>query len=337
MLRSPFLKGLLVAVLTLVSPSAFAGQGDKDSGQCSLAIPVTVMAPDGTPVIHLTSTDFDARVHGHPTIIAALEEGLTSKRMVLVLDASKNVNAEAWKIETSVARFLADGSPRQVSLALVILNADAPPLDFKTSPETMKSKLGELAASRPVSAKPSEDIYGGLMDALRLFETKQFGDTIFAFLGGADTAHRTDANAVQRVFVEQGVRLFGLILGQEALSGFYMTTPGGPGPREVPYDPDTNELGHLAVGTGGLLAVENTHMQWATYHLTDERLKELEITSHRFYSQMVVPYRIQIATNAQAKPESCSINLAAAIKLKAPGVRVLFPHQLASCVPGNAR
>jgi hypothetical protein len=337
MLRSPCLKGLLAVALALVSPSRFAGQVNNQTGPCPPAIPVTVILPDGRAVIHLTATAFDARVHGHPTDIAGFDEDLTPKRIVLVLDASKNVNAEAWKIEMSVARFLVDGSPPQVTFALIILNADAPPLDFTASRETVKSKLGDLVTSRPTNAKLSEDIYGGLMSALKLLGTRQFGDTIFAFFGGADDSHRTDVGAVQRAFVEQGVRLFGLVLGQESLYGVYMTTPGSPAPREVPFDPDTNELGRLAVETGGLLAVENTRMPWTTYHLTDERLKQIQVTAHRFYSQMVTPYRIQIATDAPTKPESWSIDLTEAIKLKAPGARVLFPHQLASCAPGNTR
>jgi len=336
MLRSSWVKGLLAATLASASQSTFAGQVNNQTAGCPPAIPVTVMLADGTAVIHLTPTAFDARVHGHSANIVAFDEDLTPKRIVLVLDASRNVNAEAWRIETSVARFLVDGSPPQVRFALIILNAEAAPLDFTTERETLKSRLAALVTSRPANPKLSEDIYGGLISALKLLGTRQFGDTMFAFLGGADDSHRAAVGAVQRAFVEQGVRLFGLILGQESLYGFYMTAPG-PGPREVPFDPDTNELGHLAVETGGLLAVENTRMQQMTYHLTDERLTQIEVTAHRFYSQMVTPYRIQIATDAPTKPESWSIALSEAIKLQAPAARVLFPHQLASCALGNTR
>ena len=348
MLRSACLKGLLAVVLTLVSRPSLAGQVNNQTDPCPPTVPVTVMLPDGTAVIHLTLTAFDARVRGHSANIATFDEDLTPKRIVLLLDASKNVNAEAWKLETSVAHFLVDGSPSQVTFALVILNADAPLLDFATARETLRSKLVDLVSSRPANAKLSEDIYGGLMSALKLLGTRQFGDTMFAFLGGADDSHQADVGAVQRAFVGQGVRLFGLILGQESLNGFYIspgprayslrnTAPGGPDTSEVPFDPDTNELGRLAVETGGLLAVENTRMQRVTYHLTDERLKQIELTAHRFYSQMVTPYRIQIGTDAPTKPASWSIDLTEAIKLKAPGARVLFPHQFASCALGNTR
>jgi len=335
--RSSCLKGLLAVALGLASLSTFAGQVSNLAGPCPAAVPVTVILPDGRALIHLTLSAFDARVHGHSTNVVAFDEDLAPKRIVLVLDASKNVNEDAWKIETSVARFLVDGSPPQATFALIILNAEAAPLDFTTERETLKSRLKDFETSRPTNAKLSEDIYGGLINALKLLGTSQFGDTMFAFLGGADDSHRADVSAVQRMFVEQGVRLFGLVLGEESLYGFYMTAPGGPGPREVPFDPDTNELGRLAVETGGLLAVENTRLQQATYHLTDERLQQIEVTAHRFYSQMVIPYRIQIATDAPRKPESWSIDLTQAIKLKAPGARVLFPHQLAGCVPGNTR
>jgi hypothetical protein len=332
MLRWTSVKYVLPIALALSSSSSFAGQTDSKTDPCP-AIPVSVILPDGRALIHLPPTAFEARVRGHSTAISAFEENLTPKRIVLVLDASRNVNAEAWKIETSLAGYLVDGAPPQASFALVIMNEETPSLDFTTSRETLKSELAGLATARPANTRLNEDIYGRLISALKLFGTRQFGDSMFVFVGGADDSKRTDVYEVQRAFVEQGVRLFGLILGQTAVSSFYKTKPDG---SDVPFDPDTDEIGGLAVKTGGLLAVENTRMQWATYHLTDERLKQLETTTHRLYSQIVTPYRLQIAADAATKPENWSIDLSGPIKSKAPGASVLFPHQLATCTPRSS-
>lgn len=334
MLRSPRLTGLVA--LVLASRVSYAQQ-PADEPSCPPAIPVTAMLPDGTLLTQMGRADFDARVHGHSIAIATVDEDVAPRRVVLVLDTSRNVNAEAWKIETSLSRFLLESAPAQVSFAVVILNADASSLGFGSSRETLNTRLADFVSVRPANAKSSEDVYGGLMSALQLLGPEQFGDTMFAFFGGADNVNRIDVGAVQRAFAERGLRLFGMILGEEARSGFYMIAPGGPEPHEVPYDPDSDETGHLAVETGGLLAVENTRLQQMTYHLTDDRLKQLETTCHRFLSQIIMPYRMQLSAGPIKKREELSIDLAATLKEKLPSVRVLFPHQLAACSSSDSR
>lgn len=332
MARSSCLKFLWAVALALISSPAFAGQVENKADSCPPPVPVTVLLPDGRALIHLDPNAFEAQVHGHKATISALDEDLKPKRIVLLLDASKNVNAEAWKIETSLAEFLLDGSPPQTSFAVVFFNADAPPLDFTTPRATLRSKVSDFANSRPADAKEGENIYNGLMSGLKVLGSRQFGDTIFAFVGGADDSGRTDGRDVEREFIEHGARLFGFVLGQQALSGFYVTKQGR---NEVPFDPDTDEIGRIAVQTGGLLVVENTRMQTVTYHLTDERLNELQTTTHHLYTHIVTPYRIQIATEAPSKPENWSITLSQVIKSKVPGATVLFPHQLLTCAPGS--
>jgi hypothetical protein len=286
------------------------------------------MLPDGRALIGLDKTAFQARVRGHSAEIESLDENLTPKRVLLVLDASKNLSTDAWKIETSLTLLLLEGSP-QTSFALVVLNADNPILDFTASRDTLRSKIAELAVSRPPSAKATEDLYASLVGAVTTFGPPQFGDSTFAFIGGSDDSGRVDVGALQRSLLERNVRLFGLILGQKARSGFYMAKQGG----DVPFDPDTDEIGQLAAETGGALAVENTRMEWTTYHLTDDRLKLLEVTAHHLYSQMVTPYQIQIVTEPSTRPEDLSIVLSDAIKQKVPTARVLYPHQLVLCSP----
>lgn len=336
----PFSSKLFLAIafaLALLSVSASAKQVEDKSSPCTAAIPVTVTVSDGRAVTPLTSAAFEARVHGRPASITALDQDDTPKRIVLVLDASRNVNAEAWKMETSLASFLANGVPSRVSLALVVLNSDAPALDFTTSRETLRSTLADLASIRPANAREGENIYQALVSDLRLFGTRQFGDAMFAFLGGSDDSGRIDAGEIRRRFIEQGVRVFGFVLGQRALSGFYMLKPGGSGPAEIPWDPDTDEIGGIAAATGGLLAVENTRMPSVTYHLSDERLKQLQTTTYRLYTHIVTPYRIQISANALTKPENLSIELSKATQTQVPNARILFPRQLIPCAAVSAR
>ncbi len=116
-----------------------------------------------------------------------------------------------------------------------------------------------------------------------------------------------------------------------------MLKPGGSGPAEIPWDPDTDEIGGIAAATGGLLAVENTRMPSVTYHLSDERLKQLQTTTYRLYTHIVTPYRIQISANALTKPENLSIELSKATQTQVPNARILFPRQLIPCAAVSAR
>lgn len=330
-------KRFLTVAAGFLSLSAFTNQPEYKPSVCPAVIPVTVVLGDGRSVTPLSSAALEIRIHGRLATIAALDQDSTPKRVVLVLDASKEVNGEAWKIETSLATFLAKGAPSQVTLALVVLNAEVRTLGFTTPRETLKSELADLASTRPTNAKREDNIYAGLLDGLGVFGTKQFGDAIFVFAGGSDDSGRIDAGEVQRKCIEQGVRIFGFVLGQRSLSGFYTLKPGGSAQAVSPLDPDTDEIGRLASATGGLLAVENTRMPNVTYHLNDDRLKQLQATAYRLYTHSVMPYRMQFATNAPEKPENLSIELTKAFQVRVPNARVLFPHQIVPCAPASAR
>jgi hypothetical protein len=328
---------LLTVALGFMFLSPFTNHSADQPSGCTAVIPMTVILGDGRSVTPLTSDALEIRIHGRLATIAALDQDSAPKRVVLVLDASKEVNGEAWKIETSLATFLAKGAPPQVALALVVLNAEARTLDFTTPRETLKSELADLASARPTNAKRVDNIYAGLLSSLGLFGTRQFGDAIFVFAGGSDDSGRIDAGEVQRKFIDQGVRLFGFVLGPRSLSGFYKLKPGGTVQELTPLDPDTDEIGHLAIATGGSLAVENTRMPNVTYHLSDDRLKQLQATAYRLYTHSVMPYRVQFSTNASENPENLSMELTKAFQVKVPNAKALFPRQIAPCALPGAR
>jgi hypothetical protein len=151
--------------------------------------------------------------------------------------------------------------------------------------------------------------------------------------GGADSQSEFGANDVQRDYIRKGVRLFGFILGQKSLYGFYKTIPGN---NEIPFAPDTDEIGGLAVQTGGLLAVENTQMEQKTYSLTNTRLQQLQTTTHRFCTLMIAPYRMSVRIDSKEQFEKWSVELSKSIKSKIPEAAVLYPHQLPAYSTANA-
>jgi hypothetical protein len=304
----------------------------QSTSGCPAALPVNVMLPDGQALIGLQPTMFDARVRNHPVPVASLEPNLTPKRILLVLDASKGVKDDAWKIQTGVAIDLVETSPR-LSFALAFLNADEQALDFGTPRGALQSKLTDLASARPKSSRSGEDVYGGLLRALSVFGPPQFGDAIFVFAGDRDSSSDfEDTGRIQRAFQDHGVRLFGMILSVRATSGFYAVSNGS----AIPFDPDSDALGRLAMVTGGFLSVENTKGELTTYHLTPERLEQLKGFARHYRSLIATPCRIQITADAPSKPENWTLDLTSQLKQEVPAARILFPGELLPCPASTA-
>jgi hypothetical protein len=176
------LLAVIAAVLSFYSP--FTRQTVANSGACSIDIPVQAILPNGIPLIGLSPDSFDIRAHGRPAALTGIHQEIASTRILLLLDASRSSNVQAWKMETSLSQYLAAVAPPQISLALVVADAKVPSLNFMTSREMLKADLANLASGRPATAEASENIYGGMEGGLKMFGAPEFGDAVFAFVGG---------------------------------------------------------------------------------------------------------------------------------------------------------
>jgi hypothetical protein len=325
LLVSPLLAQHLFAQEVVGSvPDPFPVTSVEDS-KCRAAAPVAVYSRDGRPIEGLSSSNFEVRVAGH-TGVFTLSTDRSSKRMLLLMDASQSVNREAWRLATHLAIYLAQGADPENRVALVVYGAgDRIALDFTQPRSAVLGKLAELASTRPPNSVGGEHLYDALLDAAEVFGDHGFGDAIFVIGAGEDRGSHASAGSVKSALVARRVRLFGLLLDAPvigSMSGFFFD------PRVDFY---LSEVDQLAVDLGGVFSHEDTKPPATAYKLTDIRLKALDQYAEATYWQIAEPYRLDFDAPTGGKPARLEIlfqKASAAANLKPV---LLYPRQIAAC------
>ena len=99
-MRPPFF--LAPLFLAVFLPQTLHSQMDSCSYR---AVPVSVLAPGGTPVTGLRSADFKASLRGAPVQIMSFEPYTKPARIVLVIDASSSMSTDPqiWSLYLQMA------------------------------------------------------------------------------------------------------------------------------------------------------------------------------------------------------------------------------------------
>ena len=294
--------------------------------ECRVSVPVIAILPDGRTLTGLRSGDFEVRIAGGRAELQAAELDTAPKRVVLLLDASRQVNEEGWRVVIQLASFVARTAASEDRLALVVYGAaGALLLDFNQPREAILQKLEALSAARPPKPAERGHFHDSLLAAAEIFGPPAFGDTVLALFGGADRGSRANPARVKEVFLARGIRLYGIALDR-AVIGFIV---GGVFSTAILHG--LSELDQLAVDTGGFFAHEDIRPVWKTYKLTDERQRELEVFLRRTMLNIVRPYRLELLTQSSRKLERTDVQLGVESARKVARVELLYPRLVQTC------
>jgi hypothetical protein len=164
-------------------------------------------------VTDLASEDLSVRVGGTPSTVRSASVDSGGKRVALILDASKNIPSDEWKLETEMATALVENgrAPDRFSLYLVGIDASFSP--FLTA-GGLQARLRDLESSRPQPVDGNERIYDALLAASKAFDSPEFGDSIF-FLGHADDGGSlTTLGKIQGMILRNRLRLYAMSFGK---------------------------------------------------------------------------------------------------------------------------
>jgi hypothetical protein len=196
---------LCLAVSSLRPSASFAQQVAADS--CDL--PVVVADFNNELVRDLAPIDFSVRLGDVPMTVnnATVDGG--PKRVAIILDASRNIPEDEWKLETEMAaRFAEHARPKDL-FAFLVIGAEGTAASLLSSGE-VADRLRELAGSRPASSEGSEKIYDAVLAAVNRLDPPQFGDAIFLFGHHEDFGSTADPDHVLDAVLRSRLRFYGM-------------------------------------------------------------------------------------------------------------------------------
>ncbi len=179
---------------------------------CDVPLVVTRFVPSsGTVelVQDLTAKDLTVKVGGTSRTVenASIDRG--GKRIGLILDASKNIPQDEWKLETKMAVSLMEHARPEDKIALFLIGVDIPAGSFLAASE-VRARLQALASSRPKAPDDSERIYDALLLAAQHLDPPEFGDSIFLFGHPDDSGSKANPEQVQELILRNRLRFYGM-------------------------------------------------------------------------------------------------------------------------------
>jgi hypothetical protein len=251
---------------------------------------------------------------------APMDQG--SRRMVVVLDGSKYVTDELWKLEASLASALFEQARSEDSFALYVISDQPVILDFSTSRDALRKQVNELLAGRPAHQKERRRLYDAFLAASDLFGTPHFADAIFCLAGGVDHDSSRSRDATARTLLGRGIRLFGVLF-----KGLDFDVPL----VYVPPNISAVNVMDLAQQSGGLLEYEHTETAQHEYKFTTGSLKSAWGKVAVSYWRAVNVYRLDLSAFPASWPADLRLTLPTPNSAGAGEPEILYPHQKWTC------
>jgi hypothetical protein len=240
----------------------------------------------------LTAKDFAIKVGGSPSTVKSASVDTGGKRVALILDASKKVPTDEWKLETEMAVSLIENARPLDRFMLVLVGVDTPAGPLLPS-EDLQAQLRGIASSRPATVDESERIYDTLLAAAKRFGPPEFGDVIFLFGHPNDLGSKASGEQLEELLLKNRLRFYAMSF-TDPLRG--KLPPGFDLNKPLPKDIGQKQADKISHATG----------YFFSFHSVDA----LKIPGQRallegfladLYSGIAQPYRLKISLNASDK------------------------------------
>jgi len=291
---------------------------------CDVPLVVTRFVPSSGAVElvqDLTAKDLTVKVGGTSSTVenASIDRG--GKRIGLILDASKNIRPDEWKLETKMAVSLIEHARPEDKIALFLIGVDIPAGSFLAASE-VRARLHALASSRPKAQDGSEKIYDALLLAAQRLDPSEFGDSILLFGHPDDSGSKANSEQVQEQILRNRLRFYGVSFTDPLLGKL---PPGFDLNKPLPANVGMEKTDQISHATGYFFSFHS--VQALNF---PGQLSLFKGFLGDLYTGIAEPYRLKIDLNTAGE---ASVDLS----IKDGGARnirqgdVHYPHFLYQC------
>lgn len=326
----------ILSILIVLSSISFAQQ----TACKSVEVPVGVISLSGDAFRGLAAEDFVGKLQKKSVSIKTLTYDDGPRRVLIVVDTSKNLSTDSRRAETEMIKvLLANGRPEDT---FGIMAARGPGQDVKF---TADHAAITQALTQPGDGKRGKDpgVLDTVMVGIEWFGEPRSGDAIVVIAAGLEGNHRSNARLVAKELEKNHIRMFGLALGpvqtqstvaggtttSTMAQGFGYTTPGV---GALVYNTGDEHFFPLTANSGGLVVGVMNSDSGRSYKLEDPRLLQ-EVRQKAFaLSKMISAYyRMQVEPPPLAHPEDWNLEITGEIQKHSQPIFVLYPHELGPC------
>jgi hypothetical protein len=244
------------------------------------------------------------------------------KRVALVLDASKNIPQDEWKLETEMAAsFVSHARPGDKFLFLLIGTNGFP--DSFLTPREVEEQLLRLGDSRPPATEDSARIYDALLEGANRLYPPSFGDVLFLVGRAEDSGSKTDADHLLEVILKNRLRFYGFSFS-DPLRG--KLPPGFNLNNKLPASIVFPKLADVSAATGYFMSFHN--LQDLNY---PGQIPLFKGFLGDWYSGIAEPYRLRIHMPTVKGKTKLEISLANLGDLKINARDLNYPHFIYPC------
>jgi hypothetical protein len=274
---------IVCLILFVLSSQSFAQQ--EPVGTCD--VPVVVTRYDNALVEDLGPKDFQVQVGADQGTVTSVSIDSGPKWIALLIDASRNVPDDEWKLETEMAVKFIDHARADDRFYFIIVGTDVLPGPV-TSARVVRDQLMKLMSSRPGASDQNERIFDSLLASAQQHDPSQFGDVIFLFGHHEDFGSTADPDQVLDLMLKRGLRFFGMSYA-DPLRG--KLPPGFDLNKPLPPGLGPTKLERMAQATGNYFSF---HSVQVLNHPGQMQLYEGFLGD--LYARIARPYRLRIAT-----------------------------------------
>ena len=333
---------LSIILLALVAAAAAQSESCK-----ATEVPVGVVNANGETYVGLNAASFSGRAGKVPVPIKSMTYDNGPRRIVLIMDEGKKINADAHKAKQDMLAALLGAARPEDSFALITERGPSRVVKFGEERSALTAALnseGEGSHGKDLG------VMDAILQAVDMFGESKQGDSIIVMAYDLEGNHGANAKRVAKALEEHQVRLFGLALGpvstkNVAASGQATTAWGlataSAALGDVIYDTGDDNFYPLTRNSGGLVAAVLNYDQRKNFSMKDPALQARVKQQARTVFNMVSSfYRMELEPVRLGRSEDWSIAVADSLTKSVPHIFLLYPHQLGSCqaqVTANAK
>jgi hypothetical protein len=238
----------------------------------------------------------------------------SARRIVLVVENGRRLDAEARKAEAAVISYLLSKARAEDSLGLLTEGGPTVAMPLGTSRDTLREAAEGLGATGESSQH--EGVLDAVLTASTWLKPRHVGDCIFLICQRVEGGNRTSFSKVQRALGASGIRVFGEMLGPS-----YAVETQNSDLSFTWYYP---KMFALVGGSGGLAF---GRIQWEPPRSGPKTLEQLRQDSELMYNAAAQFYALRLDLTGTG----LTIDLASQIRDRMPLAKVLYPHHLMPC------
>jgi hypothetical protein len=273
----------------------------------------------------LTAGDLRVQIGTNAVTVTAISIDHGAKRVAIVLDASKGVPDDEWKLETNMAARLVGQARPDDQFIIAVAGQDNATGAELSAAAVAQQHLRELADHRPAVAVGEERIYDTLLAAAKGLNPPAFGDSLFLFGHPDDSGSTASVEEIRAFFLKNQLR-------------FYAVSFTDPLKGKLPRNFNLNYP--LPIRSPVLTNVSADTGYFFSFHSVDQlKLPGQTALFEHFladlYSGIASPHRITIPIAPSADELKVEVTIGKNSELGIHKDEIHYPHIIYSCKDAN--